>query len=117
MGVENIFENDGIGLAITGMLIVFTGLVFISLYIAALPRFFGWIEAQRERRTARTASPATGTAQGVDDPALLAAVGLVIQMELDAEQALDAQRITIHRDEAEGAWAFAGKMRTLSTRM
>jgi Na+-transporting methylmalonyl-CoA/oxaloacetate decarboxylase gamma subunit len=38
MGYQNIIDADGIGLAITGMAIVFTVLVLVSLYIAWLPR-------------------------------------------------------------------------------
>ena len=116
MGVENIIEGDGIGLAITGMLIVFFGLVFISLYIGVLPRLFDWVQARKQRRLEQKATTAPAAA-GVDDPTLRAAIALVIQMELDHEQALDDQRITIQRDESQEAWAFAGKMRSLSTRM
>lgn len=116
MGLQNIIDGNGIGLAVTGMLIVFFGLVFISLYITALPRVFAWTQAQQRRAKRKAPTPAR-TASGLDDPALCAAIALVIQMELDNEQVLDAQRITIARDEAQGAWAFAGKMRTLSTRM
>lgn len=117
MGLHNIIEGDGIGLAITGMLIVFFGLVFISLYIAVLPRLFGWVQVQKRRRLERRMPAPAHTPQGLDDPVLRAAIALVIQLELEHEQTLDAQRITIQRDEAQEAWAFAGKMRTLSTRM
>lgn len=36
-GLENITANNGIGMAITGMTIVFVALVLISGYIALLP--------------------------------------------------------------------------------
>ena len=36
-GFHNILENDGIGLAVTGMSIVFTALVLVAGFIAALP--------------------------------------------------------------------------------
>lgn len=38
MGFQNIIDAEGIGLAITGLAIVFTVLVLVSLYIAWLPR-------------------------------------------------------------------------------
>jgi hypothetical protein len=48
MGIQNIIDGDGIGLAITGMLIVFVGLIVISLYIASLPRLLaGWTRGCR----------------------------------------------------------------------
>ena len=37
-GIENITANNGIGVAITGMSIVFVALVLISVYIALLPK-------------------------------------------------------------------------------
>ena len=117
MGLHNIIEGDGIGLAITGMLIVFLGLVFISLYITALPRLYTWMQHQRHRRVERAVPASSRADTGLDDQALRAAIALVIQMELDNEQALDDQRITIQHDVAQEAWAFAGKMRSLSTRM
>jgi len=36
-GIENILEQEGIGIAITGMSIVFTALLLITFYIAFLP--------------------------------------------------------------------------------
>ncbi|QXD24626.1 OadG family protein [Opitutia bacterium ISCC 51] len=36
-GIENILEQEGIGLAITGMSIVFIALLLITFYIAFLP--------------------------------------------------------------------------------
>jgi Na+-transporting methylmalonyl-CoA/oxaloacetate decarboxylase gamma subunit len=118
MGVQNILDNDGIGLAITGMLIVFVGLILISLFIAALPRVIARadqeVQRHRERRVAESAHP---VGSGLEDPALRAAIALVIQMELDREQVLDAQKITMERDEAQIVWGLAGKMRTLSKRL
>ena len=118
MGFENVIEGDGIGLAVTGMVIVFLGLIFISLYISSLPRLAGMIDRWRERqKVPATAPKAPAETTGLDDPALWAAIGLVVEAEMVNHQALDDQRITIQHDESQGAWAFAGKMRTLSTRM
>lgn len=118
MGVQNIIDGDGVGLAITGMLIVFSGLVFISLFISALPRVIAWADARTERRVNRSVPESARTAvDGLDNPALRAAIALVIQLEIDSNHVLDAQRITMERDEAQVVWALAGKMRTLSKRM
>lgn len=45
MGLQNIIDANGIGLAITGMAIVFTVLVLVSLYIAWLPRILPLVNA------------------------------------------------------------------------
>ena len=39
--VDNIFANDGIGIAITGMLIVFVALVLITIFVALMPKVLG----------------------------------------------------------------------------
>lgn len=38
---QNVIDGNGIGLALTGMLIVFTALILISLFIASVPRLLG----------------------------------------------------------------------------
>jgi hypothetical protein len=117
MGVQNIIDGDGAGLAITGMLIVFVGLILISLFIAALPRVLGWADAQVERRRRPLIQEKAVALSGIDDPIVRAAIGMVIEMEFAREESLDAQRITIERDEAQEVWTLAGKMRNLSRRM
>jgi sodium pump decarboxylase gamma subunit len=37
MGLHNIWEHDGLGIAITGMIIVFAALSLISVFISWLP--------------------------------------------------------------------------------
>ena len=37
MGVQNIFNGNGIAVSIVGMLIVFSSLMFISIFIAVMP--------------------------------------------------------------------------------
>ena len=43
-GIENIMEQEGIGLAITGMSIVFIALLLITFYIALLPTLLKHLE-------------------------------------------------------------------------
>ncbi|QDU37132.1 Oxaloacetate decarboxylase, gamma chain [Maioricimonas rarisocia] len=38
---QNVVDGNGVGLALTGMLIVFTVLILISLFIACVPRLLG----------------------------------------------------------------------------
>jgi Na+-transporting methylmalonyl-CoA/oxaloacetate decarboxylase gamma subunit len=44
MGMDNIWEHDGIGIAISGMCIVFTVLMLISVFISQLPRCLALID-------------------------------------------------------------------------
>lgn len=124
MGYENIIAGDGFGVAIVGLSIVFTALIFISLFVAALPRVLGWAGEQgrrrREQGTARvkkTEGAAEAARENGTDEALRAAIAYVIRMELEQDNVLDNQRITIQRDQTQRTWAVVGKMRTLSTRL
>jgi len=114
---QNVLEANGIGIAITGILIVFAGLILISLYIASIPGFFRRLESRgaKPARRLRGAAPA-GTPAG-PRPELLAAVAYVIAMEEAFEEAEDHQRITIRRAEGHQVWAVSGRLRNLSTRM
>lgn len=127
MGIDNILAGDGIGIAITGMVVVFLGLLLTSAYIAILPRFFDGLdrarsrwEARREaRRDARQAGRATPAPTPADafDPDLLAAIAYVMDAERARERSEDRQRITMRDDGEQGVWTAIGKMRTLSTRL
>ncbi len=118
MGWHNIAAGDGIGIAIVGMSVVFIGLLLIVFYISSIPRIFERMDRAKHARASgaktavRVAAPAP-----VDDLVLMAAIGYVLQAELEHEQAQDYQRITIQRDESQQVWSVAGKMRTLSTRL
>lgn len=43
MGVQNIIDGEGFAVSITGMLIVFSALMFISLFIAVLPHILKFV--------------------------------------------------------------------------
>ena len=44
IGMDNIREHDGIGIAVSGMCNVFTVLMLISVFISQLPRCLGLID-------------------------------------------------------------------------
>lgn len=125
MGIDNIVAGDGIGIALTGMVVVFLGLLLTSAYIALLPRFFDGLDrarsrrdarrdARRTRRDARREGPASTDTL---DPDLLAAIAYVMDAERERERSEDRQRITMRDDGEQGVWTAIGKMRTLSTRL
>lgn len=123
MGIDNIVAGDGIGIAITGMVVVFLGLLLTSAYIALLPRFFDGLDRARSRREARKEARRAGragparTSADAFDPDLLAALAYVMDAERARERSEDRQRITMRDDDEQGVWTAIGKMRTLSTRL
>ncbi len=121
MGIHNIQEANGLGLLLTGMTIVFVGLVLVTMFIAIVPRAIRFAEQSRRKvvrkAPAHAVADVVADATAVLDSALLAAVGFVIQAEMENQSLSEFQRITIQRDEKQQVWAVAGKMRTLSTRM
>lgn len=119
--MDNIVAGNGFGVALVGMSVVFCGLLLISLYVALLPRLFGWFDraGRLERVRARGTDAAVmerETSLGID-PDLLAAIGYVFQAERERQLALDHQQITLRDDDEQRVWTAIGKMRTLSTRM
>lgn len=84
MGIENIVENDGIGIAVVGMVIVFVTLTLISVFIALLPRLLQFLSfvlppEPPPQRAARHPAP--------QEEELIAAIGYVLhQRELGASQ-------------------------------
>jgi hypothetical protein len=124
MGIDNVIAGHGLGIAITGMTVVFAGLVLVSIYIRLLPMVTApgrpsWRQLRRTRRAAgATAVPATRAATPDTDHDLLAAIGYVLQAERERELALDHQLITLREDDEEQrVWTAIGKMRSLATRM
>lgn len=122
MSWDNVISGDGLAIAATGIFIVFTGLALISLLIAAMPRLFNAVGIARTKLSHPRIQASNEGSMGREpmvwaDEELLAAIGAVIEMELERERMQDDQRITISRDEAQKNWAIVGTMRTLSTRM
>lgn len=78
-GWQAILDADGLGITITGMLIVFSALTAISVFIALLPRVLAVLEPYLPEVGAH-AAPATSAASaspaGVD-PRMVAAIGWV----------------------------------------
>jgi Na+-transporting methylmalonyl-CoA/oxaloacetate decarboxylase gamma subunit len=119
---QNVLDGHGFAITLIGMFIVFSGLVLISLFIAKLPRMLDFFDrlttrAARAARPAPAASrPDTGTAALPQGEELLAAISLVVHMELERLTG-ESQKITILRRSGQGAiWASAGKVRSLSQR-
>ena len=73
---QNVIDGQGISIAITGMLIVFTALVLISLFITVLPRIVSALN--RRYPPAPELSSITPTLS--TDPAVGAAIGFALHL-------------------------------------
>ena len=82
---QNVIDNQGISIAITGMLIVFTALVLISLFITLLPRIVSALN-HRFPEPAETAAVASAST----DPAVVAAIGLALHRRARATEGRNA---------------------------
>ena len=122
MTFQNVLDADGIGIAITGMSVVFAGLVLISLYIASIPGLLTRLDRvfskEKDPRIASSQAVAqTVTEETELDEDMLAAIAYVIRMEREFDDADDYQRITVVREDTQQVWAVTGRLRNLSTRM
>lgn len=116
VAMQNFNDGHGIAIVVTGMSVVFAGLTFISLFIAALPRFLSLVD--------RLSTPAAlGSLESSDlkensqevSGDILGVLGFVVHSEL--QHLLDRQqRITINRDKRLSLWGDVGKLRSLSSR-
>lgn len=113
---QNVIEGHGLGITLTGMLVVFSGLAFISLFIALLPRLLDGSRLAWRRR--RPDAPAEDAAAGPPgEPSteeLLAIIGLVLHAETERSLGEWTQLSLSRQQQHSSIWASAGKMRSLS---
>ncbi len=76
---ENIAKHNGIGIAVTGLLIVFTSLVLISLAIAAMPKVLAALEDYLPAEHDHHGSPASKPSS---DEAVAVAIGFALHSQL-----------------------------------
>lgn len=105
---QNVVDGNGIPLALTGLAIVFSGLLFIALFIASLPRLL--------KRYDRLMSPPVQLAKPADDkadapadpstasPEIQAALAWVAVRELEVFRLGDEQRLTLQSHRRSGMW-------------
>jgi len=76
---QNIVDGNAISIALTGMLIVFTALALISLFIGALPRILSALEPHFPVVEHHPPAPAEGLPS--DEERIVAAIGTVLHAE------------------------------------
>lgn len=116
--IDNIVAGHGVELAITGMIIVFSGLLLISTFIYFLPASLAWFDRLVGHSPAQQSALATAEAplSTPTEDEVMAAISLALHIELERCGG-DMQKLTITRSAAPGSfWNVAGKMRSLSNR-
>ena len=76
---------QGIPIALAGMLIVFSALIFISLFIAALPIILDVVSQYFPETEEHHESVAHPESLRPDDDAVIAAIGFVLHTELQKQ--------------------------------
>ena len=113
----NLFVNgqNFISFSIMGMLIVFSGLSIISIYIVLLPKILNLprlLRAEKERKKKKKEE--IGSLPAQDQELLLA---ITVALHLDQTSSGSFQKITWKRYSAhESAWLTAGRLRGLAVR-
>jgi len=109
--LDQIEADHGLSLAISGMIIVFLGLLSISGFIAVLPFTLSKLLKKPEPRPAPLpmAQPVSGL-----DPATLTAIAMVIHAE--AERA-SGQGLKVTLPLTSSPWALSSQMRVLPSRI
>jgi len=78
----NVSEGNAIAIAITGMLIVFTALTLISVFIAALPKILSAIEPYLPTAEDHHDAPTAAESLPTDEEKIVAAIGHVLHAEM-----------------------------------
>ena len=79
---QNIADNDGYGVALTGLFIVFTSLALITLAIATMPKVLAALEAYLPPDHEHHGAP---TAKASSDEALAVAIGFALHTQANSK--------------------------------
>lgn len=116
IGWDNLFVNglNFVSFSIMGMLIVFTGLTVISIYIVLLPKILdipNLLVAKKEAKKEK----AEDKSHPEQDPELLLAITVALHIDQTKDGSLE--KITWKRHiTQESAWLTAGRVRSLAVR-
>jgi Na+-transporting methylmalonyl-CoA/oxaloacetate decarboxylase gamma subunit len=112
----NLFANghNFIAFSIMGMLIVFVGLSFISIYITLLPKLLNLPQTLKEGEREKKVDAGPETEETKDMELLLA---IAVALHLDQTSGSDSERITWKRyEDRESSWVTAGRIKGLAGR-
>ncbi|MFH2129245.1 MAG: OadG family transporter subunit [bacterium] len=115
MGFQNIIAGNGIGISITGMIIVYSGLMLISIFIGILPRILnraGDVPADRHQTSKKEV---VSTMPVEDDSAedqhdIVSIICMVLTMEEER------RGLSVVGGGSLNIWGTAGKAHTMPGR-
>ena len=116
IGLANLFENghNYLTFSIMGMMIVFAGLAFISIYIVLLPKILNLPNKIKEERKEKKEKAATVLTDTKDSELMLA---IAVALHLDQTGGGNKEKITWNRrEDSVSSWLTAGRMRGLAVR-
>ncbi|MCP4753727.1 MAG: OadG family protein [Proteobacteria bacterium] len=129
---QNVIDGNGINISLTGMLIVFSGLLLITFYTFLLPLILDFFHSVSEKRQqTKKVAAKSSAAPAVEAPAetvpeetndteamdIAGLIGLVLQLEQKRYMKDQGELITIARDGSHPSlWGSASKMRSIPRR-
>jgi len=130
--IQNIIDGQAIWISLTGMSIVFCGLVLITIAIALLPSILERVSRRSIKRVVPRKKPAQvdkkPDVKTVSPPAqtkaisneyndIASVIGLVLQLEQERISKTENEQITISRNNNRlSQWSSAGRMRKMPQR-
>lgn len=109
--IENILQNNGFGIAASGIVVVFCGLVLIAIVIYLFNRLFEYLQ-QKPKRESKPAGGESG-AQKVSDQAPTAEELAAITVALECYRKIHFEplqsKITFRHGEQQSAWKLGYK--------
>jgi len=129
----NIIDGNGIAISLTGMAIVYGGLVVISLFIQFLPNVIAlFVRKPAPQKAGPKKSEAPGTkavaieaphkavktdGDDSEDKDIASLIGMILHLENERLYQSDQQYITIYRDPSQPSrWGRTGHLRELPHR-
>ena len=113
---SNLFDNghNYITFSIMGMLIVYAGLSFISIYISLLPKI---LDLPQKLKTGWKIKTEGQEVESIDKKESELLLAIAVALHLDQTSGADYEKITWKRyEDRESAWLTAGRMRGLAVR-
>jgi sodium pump decarboxylase gamma subunit len=111
----------GLRLTVTGMVVVFSGLVLLFLLMQGFQHFDQWLEKQKTRKQKRrqrkrgaapSPSPATESPEGAVPPEVLAAISAAVALATDRKVRIKRIR---YRAPSEAAWSRQGRVTIMAS--
>lgn len=127
---QNIIDGQALGISVTGMSIVFAGLLLISIYITILPRILDFLDQSRSKKELEhvEVEPEESTQPEIEEQAriepvdnetndIASVIGLVLQLEQERVTSTENEQITISSNIGEPSpWSRVGRMRKMPQR-